>query len=200
MLCISRVIFFQTIEQDDFEVSGDVREMENETLPANDSEIDYGDCVKGHKAKEPLGREKKSKRKQFLSPKKNFPPNKKRIVEDPRVAEAYKILKEVSERSERRDDCVVYGEHVAHKLRGYDRRTCAIVQHHINNILFEADMGKYLNGNLYNQQPMQWESGSGKNSQRGSSTSDVTSGPPSPQLQVVYNSEHSSRSYLLPYS
>ena len=30
----------ETIEQDDFEVSGDVREMENETLLANDSEID----------------------------------------------------------------------------------------------------------------------------------------------------------------
>lgn len=39
---------------------------------------------------------------------------------------------------------LAFGVHVAHKLRGYDRRTCTIVQHHINNILFEADMGKYL--------------------------------------------------------
>lgn len=101
-----------------------------------------------------MGQEKQSKHKQFLSPKKNFPPNKKWIVEDPRVAEAYKILKEVSERNEKRDDCFDFGEHVTLKLQGYDRRTCAVVQHHINNILFEADMGKYLNGNPYNQQPM----------------------------------------------
>lgn len=166
----------EAIEQDDFEESGAVREVENETLPTNDLELGHHDRAKVHKGKEPLGQEKQSKHKQFLSPKKNFPPNKKRI------AEAYKILK-VSERNEKRDDCFVFGEHVAHKLQGYDRRTCATVQHHINNILFEADMGKYLNGNPYNQQPMPWESGSGKNSQHGSSTSDVTSGSPSPQPQ-----------------
>jgi hypothetical protein len=200
MLCISNMILFQVIEQDDFEESGDVREMKNETLSTKDSELYHGDDAKGQKAKELLAQENQSKRKQFLSPKKNFSPNKKRIVEDPRVAEAYKILKEVSERNEKRDDCVVYGEHVAHKLRGYDSRTCAIVQHHINNILFEADMGKYLNGMPYNQQPMQWESGSGKTSQHGSSTSDVTSGPPSPQPQVVYTPEHSSLSSVISYS
>jgi len=199
VLCTSVMIFFQAIEQDDFEESGAVREVENETLPTNDLELGHHDRIKVHKGREPLGQEKQSKHKQFLSPKKNFPPNKKRIVEDPRVAEAYKILK-VSERNEKRDDCFVFGEHVAHKLRGYDRRTCATVQHHINNILFEADMGKYLNGNPYNQQPMPWESGSGKNSQHGSSTSDVTSGSPSPQPQVVFTSEHSSLSFILSYS
>lgn len=78
--------------------------------------------------------------------------------------------------------------------------TCAIVQHHINNVLFEADMGKYLNGNPYNKQPMPWESDSGKNSHHGSSTSDVTSGPPSPQPEVVFTSEHSSLLYYHPHS
>ena len=193
------MIFFQAIEQDDFEESGAVRKMENEALSTNNLKLDHHDHAKGHKTKELLGREKHLKHKQFLSPTKNFPPNKKRIVEDPRVAEAYKILKEVSERHEKRDDCFVFGEHVAHKLRGYDSRTCSIVQHHINNILFEADMGKYLNGNLYNQQPMPWESASGKNSQHGSSTSDVTSDPPSPQPQVLFIPEHSLLSSVLSY-
>ena len=48
-----------------------------------------------------------------MSPKKNFPPKKKRIIEDPGVAEADKILKEVSEGNEKRDDSFVFGEHVA---------------------------------------------------------------------------------------
>ncbi|KAG8243394.1 hypothetical protein J6590_046442 [Homalodisca vitripennis] len=43
----------------------------------------------------------------------------------------------------RRDVCDVYGEHVAMKLKSYSKRTQAFVQHHVNNILFEADMGRY---------------------------------------------------------
>ncbi|XP_046686416.1 uncharacterized protein LOC124372094 [Homalodisca vitripennis] len=43
----------------------------------------------------------------------------------------------------RRDACDVYGEHVAMKLKSYSKRTQAFVQHHVNNILFEADMGRY---------------------------------------------------------
>lgn len=42
-----------------------------------------------------------------------------------------------------RDSCDVYSEHVAMKLRKYNERTRSIVQHLFNNILFEADMGKY---------------------------------------------------------
>jgi len=49
------MIFFQAIEPDDFEKSGAVREMENETLPTNDLALDHHDRAKGHKAKEPLG-------------------------------------------------------------------------------------------------------------------------------------------------
>jgi len=36
----------------------------------------------------------------------------------------------------------VYGEHVAMKLKSYSRRSQAS-QHYVNNILFEADMGRY---------------------------------------------------------
>lgn len=41
------------------------------------------------------------------------------------------------------DRFATYGEHVANKLRTYNQRTQAIVEHAINNILFEADMGNY---------------------------------------------------------
>jgi hypothetical protein len=174
--------------------------MENGTSSTNDLEIDYSDHAKGCTTDRPLSQEKRCKRKEFLSPKNTFSANKKRIVEDPRVMEAYKILKEVSERNEKRDDCIVYGEHIAHKLRGYDSCTRAIVQHHISNILFEADMGKYFNGNPYKQQLMQWDSDSGKNNQHGPSAPNISSVSPSLQSQVVYTPKNSLVSPSLSYS
>jgi hypothetical protein len=40
------MIFFQAIEQDDFEESGAVREVKNETLPTNDLELGHHDLPK----------------------------------------------------------------------------------------------------------------------------------------------------------
>lgn len=172
--------------------------MENESSATNDVEIECIDRAEEHETEQPFTQDKQCKRKESFSCMKTIIPNKKkRIIEDPRVTEAYRILKEVSKRNEKRDDCVVYGEHIAHKLRGYDSRTCAVVQYHINNILFEADMGKYSSGSLDNQQSMQWGSGSWNNRQRGLSVPNVTSASSSPQSQVVYIPEHSSVSSLL---
>lgn len=36
-----------------------------------------------------------------------------------------------------------FGDYIASKLRGYSHNTKCFVQHKINNILFEADMGMY---------------------------------------------------------
>lgn len=36
-----------------------------------------------------------------------------------------------------------FGDYIASKLRGYSHKTKCFVQHKINNILFEADMGMY---------------------------------------------------------
>lgn len=192
---------FQTVEQDDFEESRATVDMENEASSTNDVETECVDRAEEHTTEQPFTQEKQCKRKESLSHMKTILPNKKkRIIEDPRVTEAYRILKEVSKKNEKRDDCIVYGEHIAHKLRGYDNRTCAIVQYHINNILFEADMGKYSSGSIYNQQPVQWESASWENSRRGSSIPNVPSASSSPQSQVVYTPEHSSVSPLLSYS
>ncbi|KAK7578149.1 hypothetical protein V9T40_010354 [Parthenolecanium corni] len=54
-----------------------------------------------------------------------------------------KILFNMLKKLRKRDSCDVYGEHVAMKLRNYSERTRSIVQHLVNNILFEADMGKF---------------------------------------------------------
>lgn len=53
----------------------------------------------------------------------------------------------------KRDSCDVYGEHVAMKLRNYNERTRSIVQHLTNNILFEADMGKFNDVSTLNHFP-----------------------------------------------
>lgn len=41
-----------------------------------------------------------------------------------------------------------YGQHIANKLRTYTTKAEVIVEHLINNILFEADMGQYDAGVL----------------------------------------------------
>ena len=56
-----------------------------------------------------------------------------------REQEAYDILKNACQR----DDCSIYGEHVANELRSLSSRARTIVKHTINNTLFEAAMGKY---------------------------------------------------------
>lgn len=65
----------------------------------------------------------------------------KRKKEDPRIEEAFQIMKDVA--GKKRDECDVFGEHVANKLRKYDNHTRVLVEHHINNILFDADIKMY---------------------------------------------------------
>ncbi|XP_018580150.1 uncharacterized protein LOC108917849 [Anoplophora glabripennis] len=43
------------------------------------------------------------------------------------------------------DEYAAFGNYIACKLRKFDPRSRAFVEHAINNILFEADMGKYDN-------------------------------------------------------
>ncbi|CAH2003167.1 unnamed protein product [Acanthoscelides obtectus] len=74
-------------------------------------------------------------------------PKKRKVNEDPKVAEAYKIMKEAQARSSRREKAEdrfdIYGQHIASKLRTYSKRAEIMVEHAINNILFEADLGNY---------------------------------------------------------
>lgn len=60
-----------------------------------------------------------------------------------RSEEAYQILKDTVASRPIRDDSTVFGEHVGAKHRKYSRHTQCIVEHHISNILFNADMGRY---------------------------------------------------------
>ncbi|CAH1988847.1 unnamed protein product [Acanthoscelides obtectus] len=65
--------------------------------------------------------------------------------EDPRLEEAYQILKKVAAPQPvvTEDEFAVYGQHIANKLRGYSRRTRVEVEHAFSRILYDADIGKY---------------------------------------------------------
>lgn len=75
----------------------------------------------------------------------------KKLQNDHRVEQAIGMLQDTQACAISRPQYVplmpdrfsTYGEHVANKLRTYSMRTQAIVEHAINNILFEADMGNY---------------------------------------------------------
>jgi hypothetical protein len=41
------------------------------------------------------------------------------------------------------DYCSVFGKYVANKLRNCNKRTRTIAEYHINNILFQAELGQY---------------------------------------------------------
>lgn len=65
------------------------------------------------------------------------------IQEDPPLEKPFKIFKEGTSTSAGSDVCSTFAKYIAEKLRTYNCRTRAIVQHEINNILFRADMGKF---------------------------------------------------------
>ncbi|CAH1113552.1 unnamed protein product [Psylliodes chrysocephalus] len=93
------------------------------------------------------------KRKQFVSPKriqkKKLKPN-----EDPRVTDAYAVMTDLKSNisAQTKDGCSVYGEYIGFKLRSYNSYTRAIVEHHINTIIYNADMGFYAPNNNSNIQ------------------------------------------------
>ncbi|PNF25136.1 hypothetical protein B7P43_G01993 [Cryptotermes secundus] len=60
------------------------------------------------------------------------------------LLEAFHILK--SSVTTLTDPYFTYGQHIANELRKYDPSTLAQVKHAINNVIFEADMGKYSYG------------------------------------------------------
>lgn len=70
----------------------------------------------------------------------------KRVTEsDPNIDKAFTIVRKSASNITRNssDECTTYGLHVGNKIRSYQPKTRALVQHYINNVLFEADMGKF---------------------------------------------------------
>lgn len=74
-----------------------------------------------------------------IAPTKNTGKKKCFISPSDGEEEAYRILKSTCQR----DDCSTYGEHVGNELRNLNPTARTIAKHMINNILFDASMGKY---------------------------------------------------------
>lgn len=81
---------------------------------------------------------KETAKKVFRSPKKIL--QKRKATEDPRIDEAFGILKKCASGSQVKDDCTTFGEYMASKLRKLDDHHRALAEHKINNILFEVQM------------------------------------------------------------
>lgn len=62
-------------------------------------------------------------------------------LEDSMIDEAYNIIKNVN--FQERDENAVYSEYLMFKLRKFDDRKRAEIQHKFNNIIFEAEMEMY---------------------------------------------------------
>lgn len=62
---------------------------------------------------------------------------------DSDIAEALQVLKNISASTSGRDDASIFGEYIASKIRKMDPTTISTVQHHIQNIIYQAEMGVY---------------------------------------------------------
>lgn len=83
------------------------------------------------------------KRNRFAAPNKT---SKKMSQDASKIDEAFDILKNVATKTKSEeicDNCTDYGKHVASKMRKYSERARCVAQYHINNILFQADMGHF---------------------------------------------------------
>lgn len=68
-----------------------------------------------------------------------------------------KLLKKPSSTiTSNKDECAIFGEYIAKKLKILDNRNRAIAQHRINNIFFELEMSLYTvnSQNSFETQPM----------------------------------------------
>lgn len=92
--------------------------------------------------------------KVFVSPRKTIGLKRKKVQENPRIAETYQIIKEISNKRQTpkmKSDSIVFGEFVASKLELFDQHTKTILQHQISNLIFSTEMNYIRNNNSGNQ-------------------------------------------------
>jgi hypothetical protein len=92
-----------------------------------------------------------ARKKKRNNPQKTQPPENSADI---MLAEALECLQKSS--NDITDPYFSFGRHIANELRKYDPHTLACVKNAINNIIFEADIGKYtpqqINKGYYTQQ------------------------------------------------
>ncbi|CAI6376200.1 unnamed protein product [Macrosiphum euphorbiae] len=116
-------------------LSTDNEDVLNESGDVHDSD-DLPEC-------ELTQQEQEINPESFSIPEQPTRKKKKTQVSDKCIEDAIEILKRPYPTLSTPDDWSVYGQHLANKLRKYTPHASSIVQHYFNNILFEADMGKF---------------------------------------------------------
>lgn len=119
--------------QDETEERGKEREQEKEQINE--------ELVNPQATTDQLTNE--TQNKEFKFPKKRSI-KQKQADEDPRIAEAFRYLRQTASQ-QRKDQCSLFGDYIADKLRIFDNHLRAIVQHRISNLLFELEMNLYQN-------------------------------------------------------
>ncbi|KAL5237441.1 hypothetical protein ACI65C_004851 [Semiaphis heraclei] len=97
------------------------------------------------------------KDKVFVSPRKITGLKRKKNAEDPRIAETYEIIKEISNKRQTpkiKRDSTIFGEYVASKLDLFDQQTKTILQHQISSLICSTEIN-YLHNNKSGNQPYQ---------------------------------------------
>lgn len=90
-----------------------------------------------------------TRQKEFRSPKKR-PRKRKQVDEDPRIAEAFGYLQQAAAASkQQKDQCSLFADYIADKLRTFDNSLRAVAQHRISNVLFELEMNVYQQSDPY---------------------------------------------------
>ncbi|XP_075214601.1 uncharacterized protein LOC142320562 isoform X2 [Lycorma delicatula] len=89
--------------------------------------------------------------------------------EPPWLEEAFKTLREAINVSQSANNCDVFAQHVANKLKKYSEKVRCIVEHKITSVLFQADMCQF-------DSPSSFQS---------SSVSDTFTIPPATNIHIV---------------
>jgi len=116
-----------------------------EDLTEDDSECDTNE-------------EQPQKEKVFVSPQKTTGLKRKKVQEDPRIAEIYQIIKDISTKRQTpkvKSDNIVFGEYIASKLELFDQHTKTLLQHQISSLICSAEINYIYNksGNQTTLQP-----------------------------------------------
>ncbi|XP_011871768.1 PREDICTED: uncharacterized protein LOC105564173 [Vollenhovia emeryi] len=119
--------------QDETEERGKEKEQENEQI---NEELVNPQAIIYHLTN-------KTQNKEFKFPKKRSV-KQKQANEDPRIAEAFGYLRQTA-LQQRKDQCSLFGDYIADKLRSFDNHLRAVAQHRISNLLFELEMHLYEN-------------------------------------------------------
>lgn len=61
------------------------------------------------------------------------------VIEDPRLEKAFQCLQQPE------DATMIYAQHLANKLKQFQGRTRTLVEHAINQVIFDAEMGLHDN-------------------------------------------------------